>query len=413
MAEVSPSAQAPRRGRYARRAVPRIYLSPPHLTGREAELVAEAIESNWIAPLGPHVDAFERELAAVAGVRARGRALERHRRAPPRASSCSGSAPGDEVACSDLTFAASANAIAYTGATPFFVDCDEATWTMDPELLDRAIAERRAAGARVRAVVAVDLYGQCCDYDADPRGVRAPRRRPRPGRGRVARGDVPRRAGGRAGRARRLLVQRQQDHHDERRRDARLREPRPRRARAQALDAGARAGRPLRAPRGRLQLPDEQPARRARPRAARVAAGARSRRGAGSATATASCSTACPGIDVHAGGGVRRRATPGSRASSSSRTRSAPTARRSGSRSRPRTSRRGRSGSRCTSSRSTRRTSRSAATSRRGSSSAGSACRAGRRSRDDQQDRVVAACSRHGRARCPAEAGHRGSRVSR
>ena len=54
--------------RYARRAVSRIYLSPPHLSGREAELVAEAIESNWIAPLGPHVDAFERELAAVAGV---------------------------------------------------------------------------------------------------------------------------------------------------------------------------------------------------------------------------------------------------------------------------------------------------------------------------------------------------------
>ena len=73
---------------------------------------------------------------------------------------------GDEVACSDMTFAASANAIAYTGATPFFVDCDETTWTMDPELLDRAIAERRAAGARVRAVVAVDLYGQCCDYEA-------------------------------------------------------------------------------------------------------------------------------------------------------------------------------------------------------------------------------------------------------
>ena len=72
---------------------------------------------------------------------------------------------GDEVACSDLTFAASANAVGYTGATPFFVDCDEATWTLDPALLDRAITERRAAGANVRAVIAVDLYGQCCDYD--------------------------------------------------------------------------------------------------------------------------------------------------------------------------------------------------------------------------------------------------------
>jgi pyridoxal phosphate-dependent aminotransferase EpsN len=73
---------------------------------------------------------------------------------------------GDEVACSDLTFAASANAIAYTGATPFFVDADSATWTIDPELLDRAIGERRVAGGNVRAVLAVDLYGQCCDYDA-------------------------------------------------------------------------------------------------------------------------------------------------------------------------------------------------------------------------------------------------------
>ena len=77
-----------------------------------------------------------------------------------------GIGPGDEVACSSFTFAASANAIAYTGATPFFVDADEATWTMDPELLDRAIEGRRDAGARVRAVLAVDLYGQCCDYDA-------------------------------------------------------------------------------------------------------------------------------------------------------------------------------------------------------------------------------------------------------
>jgi dTDP-4-amino-4,6-dideoxygalactose transaminase len=77
-----------------------------------------------------------------------------------------GIGPGDEVACSSFTFAASANAITYTGGTPFFVDADESTWTLDPELLDRGITERRDAGARVRAVVAVDLYGQCCDYDA-------------------------------------------------------------------------------------------------------------------------------------------------------------------------------------------------------------------------------------------------------
>jgi dTDP-4-amino-4,6-dideoxygalactose transaminase len=145
-------------------AVPRIFLSPPHLTGREAELVGEAIASNWIAPLGPQVDAFERELAAVAGVE-HAVALSSGTAALHLALVVLGIGEGDEVACSDLTFAASANAVGYTGATPFFVDCDEATWTLDPALLDRAITERRAAGANVRAVIAVDLYGQCCDYD--------------------------------------------------------------------------------------------------------------------------------------------------------------------------------------------------------------------------------------------------------
>ena len=153
----------------------------------------DAIDSNWIAPLGPHVDAFEHELAAVAGADTRSRS----RAAPPRCTSrwsCSASAPGDEVACSDFTFAASANPIVYAGATPVFVDADAATWTIDPALLDQALADRRAAGGRVRAVIAVDLYGQCCDYDAHPRGLRAPRRRPDPGRGRVARRDVSGRA---------------------------------------------------------------------------------------------------------------------------------------------------------------------------------------------------------------------------
>jgi len=145
--------------------MPRVYLSPPHITGREAELVADAIASNWIAPLGPHVDAFEAELAAVARVE-HALALSSGTAALHLALVVYGIGPGDEVACSDLTFAASSNAISYTGATPFFVDCDRATWTMDPTLLDRAIAARAASGAMVRAVVAVDLYGQCCDYDA-------------------------------------------------------------------------------------------------------------------------------------------------------------------------------------------------------------------------------------------------------
>src|SRR5262245_25430608 len=145
--------------------VPRLYLSPPHVDGREAELVAEAIASNWIAPLGPQVDAFEAEVAAVAGVE-HAVALSSGTAALHLALVVLGIGPGDEVACSDFTFAASANPIVYAGATPFFVDADEATWTIDPALLDRAVKERRAAGARVRAVIAVDLYGQCCDYEA-------------------------------------------------------------------------------------------------------------------------------------------------------------------------------------------------------------------------------------------------------
>jgi dTDP-4-amino-4,6-dideoxygalactose transaminase len=152
--------------------VPRIYLSPPHLSGRELELLTEAVDSNWIAPLGPHVDAFERELAEVAGV-PYALALSSGTAALHLALIVLGIGPGDEVVCSSLTFSASANPIRYVGAVPVFVDVDPATWTIDPELLDRTLAER----PQVRVVVAVDLYGQCCDYDAlmeicERRGVR-------------------------------------------------------------------------------------------------------------------------------------------------------------------------------------------------------------------------------------------------
>ena len=145
--------------------MPRIYLSPPHLAGRELDLVSDAIASNWIAPLGPHVDAFERELAAAAGVE-HALALSSGTAALHLALIVHGIGVGDEVLCSTLTFAASANAIAYVGATPVFVDCDATSWTLDPALLEEAIVTRRRAGATVRALIAVDLYGQPCDYDA-------------------------------------------------------------------------------------------------------------------------------------------------------------------------------------------------------------------------------------------------------
>src|SRR3954468_10805806 len=143
----------------------RIFLSPPHASGRELELVGDAISSNWLAPLGPHVDAFEREVAEVVDV-PHALALSSGTAALHLALVVLGIGARDEVVCSSLTFAASANAIRYTGASPVFVDCDAGSWTMDPALLDDAIRDRRRRGARVRAVLAVDLYGQCCDYDA-------------------------------------------------------------------------------------------------------------------------------------------------------------------------------------------------------------------------------------------------------
>lgn len=119
------------------------------------------MESNWIAPLGPQVDAFERELAEVVRV-PYALALSSGSAALHLALIVLGIGPGDEVACSSFTFSSSANAIVYAGASPVFVDSDEATWTIDPELLERALAEH----PKIRAVIAVDLYGQCCDYDA-------------------------------------------------------------------------------------------------------------------------------------------------------------------------------------------------------------------------------------------------------
>ncbi len=144
--------------------MPRLFLSPPHLTGSELELVREAIESNWIAPLGPHVDAFEQELSAATGA-PNALALSSGTAALHLALVVLGIGAGDEVACSSLTFAASANAIVYSGARPFFVDCND-SWLLDPALLDEAIAARKRSGANVRAVIAVDLYGACCDYEA-------------------------------------------------------------------------------------------------------------------------------------------------------------------------------------------------------------------------------------------------------
>ncbi len=142
----------------------RIYLSPPHMGADEFALVQEAFASNWIAPLGPHVDAFERELAAYVGI-GYAAALSSGTAALHLALHLLQLQPGDEVLCSTLTFSASANPIVYEGGQPVFIDAERSTWNMDPEVLAAELQECAARGRRPRAVIVVDLYGQCADYD--------------------------------------------------------------------------------------------------------------------------------------------------------------------------------------------------------------------------------------------------------
>lgn len=144
--------------------MPRIYLSSPHIGAAERAFVTEAFDTNWVAPLGPHVDAFERELAAIVQV-------------PHAAALSSGTAAihlglrllgvqrGDHVWCSSLTFSASANPILYEGAYPTFIDADAATWNMDPALLAQALDDAAKRGTLPKVLIVVDLYGQSADYE--------------------------------------------------------------------------------------------------------------------------------------------------------------------------------------------------------------------------------------------------------
>ena len=142
----------------------RIYLSPPELAGTELELLRDAVESNWIAPLGPHVDAFEAELAARLEL-PHALALSSGTAALHLALEVLGVSAGDEVWCSTLTFAATANAVRYVGATPVFVDSDRRTWNMDPALLAEALDDAARRNALPKAVIAVDLYGQVAELE--------------------------------------------------------------------------------------------------------------------------------------------------------------------------------------------------------------------------------------------------------
>lgn len=140
----------------------RIYLSPPHMSGREEPYIRAAFESNWIAPLGPNVDAFEAEFCRATGA-SHALALSSGTAALHLALIVLGVGPGDEVAVSTLTFSASVNPIIYQGARPVFIDSERESWNMDPDLLADFLDRRARQNRLPKAVIVVHLYGQCAN----------------------------------------------------------------------------------------------------------------------------------------------------------------------------------------------------------------------------------------------------------
>lgn len=141
----------------------RIFLSPPWVDGTEAAAVREAVESGWVAPLGPEVEAFERALAEKSG-RQSAIVLSSGTAALHMGLLALGVGSGDEVVTSTLTFAATAFAISYMGANPVFLDVEKESWNLDPALLETFLASRAAEGNLPAAVVPVDVFGRTCDY---------------------------------------------------------------------------------------------------------------------------------------------------------------------------------------------------------------------------------------------------------
>lgn len=141
-----------------------ILLSTPHMGSIELEFVKEAFDTNWIAPVGPHVDAFEQEFCQVTGA-SHAAALSSGTAALHLALQLVGVQSGDEVFCSTLTFVATANPITYLGAKPVFIDSDRTSWNMNPDLLREALKYRSHIGKLPKAVVIVHLYGQSADSD--------------------------------------------------------------------------------------------------------------------------------------------------------------------------------------------------------------------------------------------------------
>lgn len=143
----------------------KIWLSSPHMGGKEQAYVNEAFATNWVAPLGPHVDAFEKGLAVFTGTQ-HAAALSSGTAAIHLALIMLGIKAGDEVLCQSFTFSASANPIAYQGAEPVFIDSEKETWNMCPVHLKAAIEDRLKKGKKPKAIIPVHLYGMPAKMEA-------------------------------------------------------------------------------------------------------------------------------------------------------------------------------------------------------------------------------------------------------
>ena len=138
---------------------PKIWLSSPHMGGNEKQYVDDAFSSNWIAPLGPNVTGFERDIISYLSNEVHVGALSSGTAALHLGLILLNVKQGDEVLCQSMTFSASANPIVYLGANPIFIDSEKDTWNICPEALETAIKDRIAKGKKPKAIIAVHLYG--------------------------------------------------------------------------------------------------------------------------------------------------------------------------------------------------------------------------------------------------------------
>lgn len=144
----------------------KIWLSSPHMGGKEQFYVKEAFDTNWVAPLGPNVTGFEQDLQTYLGRDVSVAALSSGTAALHLGLILLGVGPGDIVLCQSMTFSASANPIAYLGATPVFIDSETTTWNMCPTALATALEDLTSQGKNPKAIIAVHLYGMPYQVEA-------------------------------------------------------------------------------------------------------------------------------------------------------------------------------------------------------------------------------------------------------